>query len=96
MKLSFLPGQLFLEPRDNGTYELRHGSEILGQFKSERQAVAAFNELRRKLESDFRRRELSPEEKKRLMMEELARCAVPRNSMRNAGPRKSTGTRTFG
>ncbi len=96
MKLCFLPGQLFLEKRDDGTYELRHEGTILGQFKSERQAVSAFNELRRKLESEFPVKEVTPEEKKRLLIEELGRSSVPHNSMRNFGPRKSTGTRTFG
>ena len=96
MKLSFLPGQLFLEPRGDGTYELRQGDTILGQFKSQRQAVSAFNELRRKLESEFPVMELSLEEKRRLMAEELGRNSLPHNSLRNSGPRKSTGTRTFG
>ena len=96
MRLCFLPGQLFLEPRDDGTYELRHENTILGQFKSARQAVSAFNELRRKLESQFPTKERSPEEKRQLLIEELGRNSLPHNSLRNAGPRKSTGTRTFG
>ena len=96
MRLSFLPGQLFLEQLENGQYELRHGGAVVERFKSQRKALLAFNEMRRKLQSEFPARELSPEEKKRLMIEELARHSVPHNSLRNTGPRKSTGTRTFG
>lgn len=96
MRLSFVPGQLFLEQLENGTYQLRQGGTVMGQFKSQRQAVSAFNQIRRKLELEFPAKELSPEEKKRLMIEELARSSLPHNSLRNAAPRKSTGTRTFG
>ena len=96
MRLSFLPGQLFLEPLDDGTYQLRRGDAVVGQFKSQRQAVSAFNELRRKLQSEFPPKEPGPEEKRRLMIEELGRNSLRHNSLRNAAPRKSTGTRTFG
>lgn len=96
MRLSFLPGQLFLERLENGKYQLRQGSAILGQFKSKRQAVSAFNQLRQKLESEFPAKDLSPEEKRRLMIEEVVRNSIAHNSLRNAGPRKPTGTRTFG
>ena len=96
MRLCFLPAQLFLEPLQDGTYELRQGDTVVGRFRSQRQALAAFNEMRRKLESQFPTSEFSPEEKRQLMIEEMRRNAVPHNSLRNAPPKKSTGTRTFG
>ena len=96
MRLSFLPAQLFLELLEDGTYQLRHGNTVAGRFKSKRAAISAFNELRRKLESEFPARELSSEEKRLLLIEELGRNSIRHNSLRNAAPRKSTGTRTFG
>jgi hypothetical protein len=96
MRLAFLPGQLFLERLDDGTYQLRQGNAVAGQFKSQRQAVLAFNEMRHSLQSQFPARELSDEEKRQSMVEELGRGSLPHNSLRGAPPRRPTGTRTFG
>jgi len=95
MKLSFFPGKLFLESKPEGGFELRFGEEI-HTFKSEKTAVQAFHEIRAKLEKDFPAREPTLEERRALLMKEIADSTVGHNSMRNAGPRKKTGTRTFG
>jgi hypothetical protein len=96
MQMAFLPAQLFLERLPDGTFQVRQGSEILGTFKSAKQASNLFLEVRRKLEADYPMPEPSPEQKRQAMIEELGRAAVSQASMRNAPPRKPTGTRTFG
>ena len=95
MKMSFFPGKLFLESKPDGTYELRFGEEVQA-FRSERQAIQAFQQIRIKLEKDFPVQEPTMEERRALLQKEIADSALGHNSMRNAGPRKKTGTRTFG
>ncbi len=95
MKMSFFPGKLFLESKLDGAYELRFGDEVQ-TFKSEKPAVAAFQQIRTRLEKDFPVKEPTLEERRALLQKEIADSALGHNSMRNAGPRKKTGTRTFG
>jgi hypothetical protein len=95
VKLSFLPGKLFLEAKPDGAYELRFGEEIQ-TFRSRKQAVQAFNDLRTRLEKEFPARELTPEERRALLLKDIADSAISHNSMRNTGPRKKTGSRRFG
>ncbi len=95
MKLSFFPGKLFLESRPDGSYEMRFGEEVQ-TFRSEKMAVQAFQQIRTKLEKDFPAREPTMEERRALLQKEIADSALGHSSMRNAGPRKKTGTRIFG
>jgi hypothetical protein len=95
MKLSFFPGKLFLESKPEGGYELRFGDEVQ-IFRSEKAAIQAFNDLRAKLEKDFPAREPTLEERRALLAKEIADSAVGHTALRNTGPRKKTGTRTFG
>lgn len=95
MKMSFFPGKLFLESTAEGKYELRFGEEVQ-TFRSEKQALQAFRDLRAKLEKDFPAREPTLEERRALLHKEIADASIGHTSLRNAGPRKKTGTRTFG
>ncbi len=95
MKLSFFPGKLFLESKPEGGFELRFGDEV-HTFRTEKAALQAFREIRTKLEKDFPATEPTLEERRALLAKEIADSAVGHNSLRNAGPRKKTGTRTFG
>jgi len=95
MKMAFLPGKLFLESRDDGTFELRFGEQVR-TLRSQKEAVAVFRELRAVLEKDFPPRELSAEERRVILRQDIVDAAVRHNSLRNAGPRKKMGTRTFG
>jgi hypothetical protein len=95
MKMSFFPGKLFLESKADGAYELRFGEEVQ-MFRSEKRAVQAFQEIRSRLEKDFPAKEPTLEERRALLQKEIADSAIGHNSMRNAGPKKKTGTRTFG
>lgn len=95
MKLCFLPGKLFLDTRPDGTYELRLGDEVR-IFRSKRPALQAFQELRARLEEEFPAKEPSIEERRALLHKEIADSAIGHNSLRNAGPKKKTGTRRFG
>ncbi len=95
MKLAFLPGKLFLEARPEGGLELRFGDEIQ-TFKSEKAALQAFHEIRKRLEKDFPAHDLTPEDRRAMLEKEIADSAVRNTMVRNTGPRKKTGTRTFG
>lgn len=97
MKLSFLPGALFLSRADDGTYLVTvEGQEIL-RTKSQRVAVAQFSKLRQEMEARFPARELTAEEKREILQRSIADSLVGHNSL--GGRKKKTtagGTRTFG
>jgi len=93
--MCFLPGKLSLESKPGGVYELRLGEEAT-TFRSQRAAFRAFQQLRTQLEKDFPAREPSLEERRALLQQDIADSVVRHNSLRDAAPRKKTGTRTFG
>ncbi|HXJ95734.1 MAG TPA: hypothetical protein VMT20_23075 [Terriglobia bacterium] len=97
MKLSFLPGKLFLDSADDGSLRLTlDGQEIL-HTRSERTALARFNALRRELEQRFPAQELSDEQKAEIFRQMMKDSLVQHNSL--GGRKKKTtagGTRTFG
>ena len=95
MKMSFFPGKLFLESKPDGAYELRFGDEVQ-TFRSEKPAIQAFQQIRVRLEKDFPAKEPTIEERRALLQKEIADSALGHNPLRNAGPKKKTGTRTFG
>ena len=95
MKMSFFPGKLFLESKPEGGFELRFGEEVQ-TFRSEKAAVQAFKDIRTRLEKDYPAREPSLEERRALLHKEIAEAGITHNALRNAGPKKKTGTRTFG
>jgi hypothetical protein len=95
MRMAFLPGKLFLESKPDGSYELRFGEEVQA-FRSQKQAIAAFQEIRSRLEKDFPTRDLTADERRELLLKDIADSAIGHNAMRNAGPKKKTGTRSFG
>ena len=97
MKLSFLPGALFLDKAEDGTYIVTlEGQEIL-RTKSKRTAVAQFSKLRQEMETRFPARELTAEEKREILQRSIADSLIGHNSL--GGRKKKTtagGTRTFG
>lgn len=97
MKLSFLPGALFLKRADDGTYSVTvEGQEIL-RTKSQRAAVARFTALRQEMEARFPARELTPEEKNEILQRAIADSLVGHNSLGGRKKKTTAGsTRTFG
>jgi len=93
--MHFLPGNLSLESRPGGLYELRLGEEVT-TFRSQKAAIKAYQELRARLEKDFPAREPTLEERRALLQQEIADSMIRHNALRDAGPKKKTGTRTFG
>ena len=71
------------------------GEEVL-RTKSQRAAIAKFNELRREMEARFPARELSPEDKARVLREMVLDAQVGHAT--SAGRKKTSAgsTRTFG
>jgi ABC-type branched-subunit amino acid transport system ATPase component len=66
MKLSFLPGELYLSKEQDGSYVVTvQGEEVL-RTTVEKRALARFNTLRREMESQFPAHELTHEQKRAL------------------------------
>jgi hypothetical protein len=64
MKLSFLPGELYLNKESDGSYVVTvQGEEILSTHV-EKKALAKFNEVRREMELRFPAHEMTPEQKR--------------------------------
>ena len=98
MKLSFLPGDLRLTQKPDGTYlVIMRGHEVLST-KVEKKALVKFNALRRELESQFPARELTPEEKQSALERSLMDYKLVQVRASTKPPKKDKvrGTRTFG
>ena len=96
MKLSFLPGDLHLYTDEDGFACLVLKGEMIGRFRSQKEGVRKFNELRAALEVQHPERILTQEEKRDALLREIGASLTRHNSLRDAGPKKRTGTRTFG
>ncbi len=84
-----------MEQKPQGVYELRLRDQVT-MFTSQRAAVKAFRDLRLRLEQELPPHEPSIEERQALLHKVIADSIVRHNSLRDAGPRQRTGTRTFG
>ena len=88
--------ELLLEKNAEGEHILKMGTELLGTFSSEKRALAAFNRLRRDLESKMPPREVSDAERQQLLDRYVADTLVQHNSLRNEIKKKPSKSRTFG
>ena len=96
MKISYIPGDLHLYTDNDGFCCLVLKGERIGRFRSQKEGIRRFNELRSSFEEKLSRTEMSDEEKRNLLVREIGESLTRHNSLRNAGPKKRTGTRTFG
>lgn len=96
MKLSFLPGELYLS-EEHGVFVIQaQGKEIL-RTRSKRTALSKFNKLRRSMEQQFTAREVTPEEKGELLKGILNEALLADVGRRPPKKRSTAGsTRTFG
>ena len=96
MRLSFLPGELYLS-EEYGAFVIQvQGKEIL-RTRSKLTAMSKFNALRRSMEQQFPAREVTPEEKRELL-KSIFNEAMLADVGRRPRKKRSTarGTRTFG
>jgi hypothetical protein len=95
MKLSFLPGALFLTKEQDEFVVTVDSKEVL-RTRSQKRAVTKFNELRKEMEQRFPNRDLGPEEKQALLQKEIADSLVGHNAIRPRKKSTAKSTRTFG
>jgi hypothetical protein len=96
VKLSFLPGELYLS-EEYGVFVIQvQGKEIL-RTRSKRTAISKFNELRRSMEEQFPTREVTAAEKEELL-KGILNEALLADVGRRPPKKRSTAdsTRTFG
>lgn len=99
MRLSFLPGELHLTKQQDGTYLITVQGREVFNTKLEKRAIAKFNEIRREMEAQFPAREMTPEEKQKLLSKYISeiKVGIDHNSFRPEEKKKKSGsTRTFG
>jgi hypothetical protein len=98
MKLSFLPGELYLTKESDGTYVVTvQGKEILST-RIEKKALVKFNEIRREMETRFPAHGLTPEQKRAALANLIGefKFTQVRNSMKKPKQDRIAKTRTFG
>src|ERR1700756_3287406 len=97
MKLAFIPGELFLNRIDDGSYVVfLQGREIF-RTRSQHSAITKFNEVRNEIERNFPARELTPEGKAEILKQDIGDSLVGRNSLGGRKKKSTAGsTRTFG
>jgi hypothetical protein len=96
MKLYFQRAELLLEKNVDGQYILKMADEILGTFHHERKAVAAYNRIRRDLETKLPPTELTAADRRVLLERYVGDNLVQHNSLKNAPAKKPSRSRTFG
>jgi len=97
MKLSFLPGKLFLDSADDGFLRITLNGEEILRTRSQRAAVTKFNALRQEMEQRFPPQELSNEQKAEIFREMMKDSLVRHNSLGGRKKKTTAGsTRTFG
>jgi hypothetical protein len=97
MKLSFLPGELYLTTMDDGVYLVTIAEQEVLRTPSQKAAKAKFDALRKEMETRFPTREMTAEEKAELWRFNKVDEMIGHNSL--GGRKKKTsagGTRTFG
>ncbi len=92
----FVPGDLHLYTDGEGFTCVVLKGETIGRFRSEKEGIRKFHEIRSGLEDVDPKAELSDEEKHKLLLRDIGDSLTRHNSLRNSSPRKRTGTRTFG
>lgn len=98
MKLSFLPGELYLTKERDGSYIVTvQGEEILST-RVEKKAITKFNAIRREMELRFPAHEMTPEQKRAALANLIGefKFTQVRASMKPPKKEKIKGTRTFG
>jgi hypothetical protein len=97
MKLSFLPGKLYLDPAEDGSLRITLDGEEVFRTRSERAAVSKFNTLRQEMERRFPPRELSVEQKAEIFRQMVKDSLVQHNSLGGRRKKSTAGSsRTFG
>ena len=79
MKLYFANAELLLQSV-NGEFVLEMAGKEIGRFKREKQAITAYNQIRRELEMKMPPARSTKEEGERLLREHLAESLVGHNS----------------
>lgn len=97
MKLSFLPGKLFLDPCDDGSLRVTLDGQQVFRTRSQRAAVAKFTALRQEMERRFPPHELTDEQKAEIFRQMMKDSLVHHNSLGGRKKKTTSGsTRTFG
>src|SRR6187549_1770968 len=98
MRMSFIPGQLFLDADSDGTFVVRlKGDEVL-RTRVQKTAIAKYNQIRSILEEEFPASVPDPEEMRAILLKEIGLGLVQENKFEQmaANNKKRTPSRTFG
>ena len=96
MRLSFIPGDLYLSENASGSFVVTFRGEVVLETKAKKAAVTKFNTIRKELEAEFPTPELTPEQKAELRRQAALDSMVSHNSLRPEPKRKPGRSRTFG
>jgi len=97
MKLAFIPGELFLNRIEDGSYVVMLQGREIFRTRSQRSAITKFNEVRTELETNYPAQELTPEGKAEILKQDIGDALVGHNSLGGRKKKTTAGsTRTFG
>jgi hypothetical protein len=99
MNLSFIPGDLHLHKDADGLYSITLGGEQVFTSKVEKRALAEYNKIRKEMETKYPARELTSEEKKKLLQQYVEEGKSGLNQLgrpKSVRKVKRGATRTFG
>ncbi|HJP91495.1 MAG TPA: hypothetical protein VJ875_06040 [Pyrinomonadaceae bacterium] len=98
MNLLFLPGQLRLDTSASGDHVITVAGEEVFRSRHEKRAITRYNEIRSEMEGQFPARELTREEKQKILEKLIGefKYTAVRNSMKIPKKENIPKTRTFG
>jgi hypothetical protein len=97
MKLSFVPGNLFLDSAEDGSLRIVLEGQEIFRTRSQRAAVAKFNALRQEMERRFPPHELTMDERAQMFKAMMRDSLLQHNSLGGRKKKSTAGsTRTFG
>ena len=96
LKMSFIPGDLHLLPKENGEHVVMLAGREVFRTRSEKKAAQRFKELRSEMEQKYPARELTPEERATMFQAAVAEAIVGSGTVRKRKKSTARGTRTFG
>ena len=96
MRLSFIPGDLYLADDSDGSFTVSFRGKVVLETKARKAAVARYNAIRKELEAEFPTPRLTPEQKEELRRKAALDSMLSHNSLRTELKKKPGKSRTFG
>jgi hypothetical protein len=96
MRISFVPGELYLTEDANGFYTVTFRGSVILKTKAKKTAMAKYDAIRKELAAQYPTPEFTPQQKEELRRQASLDSMLSHNSLRTELKKKPGKSRTFG